>query len=300
MSNSCHHYCQFRHRLNECLTQERSNHLMTGRLKVFIGTVAGCAILVLALWQTLPRWLPGVLSHWLPAGSRLELQGNLHWRQGGGVGGGAFHRARLPAGQRRADAVGLSRGRWQLSSDKVSVDSACLSKLPGGDANSAPLALDQLQRELPSLDLTLNDLTLIPGSAMPASCSFPPALTGNACIIRGRISAPRRSWMKTAADVAKFDHCPAQQRATAAPRRQDNHSAGFGQPADAGRVAGEMQTAYLEKPVLLDMRWQQQQGVLTVSEKATIARWRCCRGKSRRSGSASSRASGVGRTAGSR
>ena len=62
----------------------------------------------------------------------------------------------------------------------------------------------------------------------------------------------------------------------------------------------EMQTAYLEKPVLLDMRWQQQQGVLTVSEKATIARWRCCRGKSRRSGSASSRASGVGRTAGSR
>lgn len=28
-----------------------------------------------------------------------------------------------------------------------------------------------------------------------------------------------------------------------------------------------MQTAYLEKPVLLDMRWQQQQGVLTVSEK---------------------------------
>ena len=27
-----------------------------------------------------------------------------------GVGGGAFHRARLPAGQRRADAVGLSPG----------------------------------------------------------------------------------------------------------------------------------------------------------------------------------------------
>ena len=184
----------------------------------------------------------------------------------------------------------LITGRWQLSSDKVSVDSACLSKLPGGDASSAPLALDQLQRELPSLDLTLNDLTLIPRQRYAGKLQLSSGLTGNACIIRGRISAPRRSWMKTAADVAKFDHCPAQQRATAAPRRQDNHSAGFGQPADAGRVAGEMQTAYLEKPVLLDMRWQQQQGVLTVSEKATIARWRCCRGKSRRSGSASSRA----------
>ncbi len=75
---------------------------------------------------------------------------------------GAFHRARLPAGQRRADAVGIPPGRWQLSSDKVSVDSACLSKLPGGDANSAPLALDQLQQQLPPLDLTINDLTLVP------------------------------------------------------------------------------------------------------------------------------------------
>ena len=136
---------------------------MTRRLKVFIGTVAGCAILVLALWQTLPRWLPGVLSHWLPAGSRLELQGKLHWRQGGL----ALPGARFTAQDCLLANVGPTRlayrqGRWQLSSDKVSVDSACLSKLPGGDANSAPLALDQLQRQLPALDLTINDLTLIP------------------------------------------------------------------------------------------------------------------------------------------
>ena len=135
---------------------------MTRRLKVFIGTVAGCAILVLALWQTLPRWLPGVLSHWLPAGSRLELQGNLHWRQGGLALAGRVSPRKIACWPTSGRRGWLITGRWQLSSDKVSVDSACLSKLPGGDANSAPLALDQLQRELPSLDLTLNDLTLIP------------------------------------------------------------------------------------------------------------------------------------------
>ena len=135
---------------------------MTRRLKVFIGTVAGCAILVLALWQT------------RRAGCR-ECYRIGYRREPAGIagqfalasGGLALAGARFTAQDCLLANVGPTRlayhqGRWQLSSDKVSVDSACLSKLPGGDANSAPLALDQLQRELPSLDLTLNDLTLIP------------------------------------------------------------------------------------------------------------------------------------------
>lgn len=125
--------------------------------------MAGCAILVLALWQTLPRWLPGVLSHWLPAGSRLELQGKLHWRQGGlALAGARFTAQDCLLANVGPTRLAYRQGRWQLSSDKVSVDSACLSKLPAGDANSAPLALDQLQQQLPPLDLTINDLTLVP------------------------------------------------------------------------------------------------------------------------------------------
>ena len=79
-----------------------------------------------------------------------------------GVGGARFTAQDCLLANVGPTRLAYHQGRWQLSSDKVSVDSACLSKLPGGDANSAPLALDQLQRELPSLDLTLNDLTLIP------------------------------------------------------------------------------------------------------------------------------------------
>ena len=79
-----------------------------------------------------------------------------------GVGGARFTAQDCLLANVGPTRLAYHQGRWQLSSDKVSVDSACLSKLPGGDASSAPLALDQLQRELPSLDLTLNDLTLIP------------------------------------------------------------------------------------------------------------------------------------------
>ncbi|MBB1225775.1 intermembrane phospholipid transport protein YdbH family protein, partial [Klebsiella pneumoniae] len=106
--------------------------------------MAGCAILVLALWQTLPRWLPGVLSHWLPAGSRLELQGKLNWHEGGlALAGARFTAQDCLLANVGPTRLAYRQGRWQLSSDKVSIDSACLSKLPSGDANSAPLALDQ-------------------------------------------------------------------------------------------------------------------------------------------------------------
>jgi hypothetical protein len=242
---------------------------MTRRLKVFIGTVAGCAILVLALWQTLPRWLPGVLSHWLPAGSRLELQGNLHWRQGGlALAGARFTAQDCLLANVGPTRLAYHQGRWQLSSDKVSVDSACLSKLPGGDANSAPLALDQLQRELPALDLTLNDLTFIPWQRYAGKLQLSSGPDGQRLHYRGpNLSAEAQLDEKQQLTLQSLTVVPPNSA-------QPLHLAGkITIPLDLaslptqGALQGEMQTAYLEKPVLLDMRWQQQQGVLTVSEK---------------------------------
>ncbi|MBS0975652.1 hypothetical protein, partial [Serratia rubidaea] len=66
---------------------------MAKRLRIFIGIVAGMAILLAALWQTTPRWLPRVLSHWLPAGSQLTLQGPLRWQDGGLSLAGAQYKA---------------------------------------------------------------------------------------------------------------------------------------------------------------------------------------------------------------
>lgn len=36
-----------------------------------------------------------------------------------------------------------------------------------------------------------------------------------------------------------------------------------------GALQGEIQTAYLENPLLLDLHWQRQQGVLTLTEKGS-------------------------------
>ncbi|WP_199635998.1 YdbH family protein [Serratia sp. PAMC26656] len=242
---------------------------MTKRLKVFIGIVTGIVILLLALWQTLPRWLPRVLAHWLPQGSQLVLQGKPRWQQGALQLDGA----RFTAQDCLLAAVGPTRltyrqGRWQLIGDKLSIDSACLSKLPSGDANSAPLALDKLQKQLPLLDVTINDFTVIPWQHYAGKLQLQASAGGQRLRYQGKNLSVEavldthqqltlNSMTLTPPNSPKPLHLTGK---IAIPLDLDSLPA-------QGALQGEMQTGYLEKPLLLDMRWQQQQGVLTLTEK---------------------------------
>ncbi|EKF64276.1 hypothetical protein B194_2810 [Serratia plymuthica A30] len=242
---------------------------MTKRLKVFIGIVTGIVILLLALWQTLPRWLPRVLAHWLPQGSQLVLQGKPRWQQGALQLDGA----RFTAQDCLLAAVGPTRltyrqGRWQLIGDKLSIDSACLSKLPAGDANSAPLALDKLQKQLPLLDVTINDFTVIPWQHYAGKLQLQASAGGQHLLYQGKN-------LSVEAVLDKHQQLTLNSMTLTPPNSpQPLHLTGkIAIPLDLdslpaqGALQGEMQTGYLENPLLLDMRWQQQQGVLTLTEK---------------------------------
>ena len=242
---------------------------MTKRLKVFIGIVVSTAILLLVLWQTLPRWLPRVISHWLPQGSQLVLQGKPHWRQGALQLDGA----RFLAQDCLLAAVGPTRlayqqGRWELISDKLNVDTACLSKLPAADASSAPLALDQLQKQLPLLDVTIKDFAVVPWQYYAGKLQIHSSAEGQRLQYQGpniQVDAlldPQQQLTLNGLTI------------TAPDSPQPLHLTGkIAIPLDLdsipaqGALQGEMQTGYLDKPLLLDMRWQQQQGVLTLTEK---------------------------------
>ncbi|WP_154898704.1 YdbH family protein [Serratia ficaria] len=242
---------------------------MTKRLKIFIGMVAGCVILLLALWQTLPRWLPSLLAHWLPQGSQLTLQGNLHWRQGGlQLDGARFKAQDCLLANLGPTRLAYRQGRWQLLSERASVDTACLSKLPAAAADSPPLALDRLQKRLPPLDLTINQLTVIPWQRYAGQLQLSADAEGQRLHYQGRhLSAE-----------ALLD--PQQQlrlnRLIVTPPNGERPLRLTGKVAmpldmasvpEQGALQGEMQTGYLEKPLLLDMRWHHRQGVLTLTEK---------------------------------
>ncbi|AHG22540.1 hypothetical protein Z042_25235 [Chania multitudinisentens RB-25] len=244
---------------------------MTKKAKVFIGVVAGIALLLITSWQTLPRWLPRAIAPWLPPGSQLILQGPVRWQQG------VLHvvGVRFSAqGCVIADAGGLrvsqQRGRWLLNSEHLTVDTACLTRLSGNDANHSPLTLDWLQSQLPPFDLNINLFTLTPWQFYAGKLQLLSSAEGQRLHYQGK---------NITADAALDEH---QQLTLNHLRIVPPNSAVPVQlsgkitvPLDLsslpaqGAVRGEMQTAYLENPLLLDLRWQQRQGVLTLTEKGS-------------------------------
>ncbi|PVZ86682.1 YdbH family protein [Serratia sp. S1B] len=243
---------------------------MAKKFKISIGIIAGIALLAMTLWQTLPSWLPRVVAPWLPQGSQLVLQGPLRWQQG------ALHLADIRFNAQdcslvavKAPSLSYRQGKWQLSSDQLNVDTACLAKLPV-ETDSTPLALDHLQNQLPPFNLSINLLTLSPWQAYAGKVQLSSSaqglnldyqgenltvkadldehqqLTINSFIIR---PLPGGEPLQLTGEIilpTTLDSLPKQ-----------------------GSLQGEMQTTYFEKPLLLDLRWQQQQGLLTLTEQGS-------------------------------
>ncbi|HGM6862712.1 TPA: YdbH family protein [Serratia rubidaea] len=242
---------------------------MAKRLRIFIGIVAGMAILLAALWQTTPRWLPRVLSHWLPAGSQLTLQGPLRWQDGGLSLAGAQYKAQ----QCLLADLGPTRlhyraGRWQLDSDKLSVDSACLSQLPAGDDGDAPLTLDALQRQLPAIDLTIKQLSILPWQHYAGSLQLRNTAAGQRLSYQGKnLNAEALLDDRQQLTISSLNVLPPNSPHPLQLSGAISVASDFSTLPPQGKLRGEVQTAYLQQPLLMDISWQQGQGVVTLTEK---------------------------------
>ncbi|WP_037383295.1 YdbH family protein [Serratia sp. DD3] len=243
---------------------------MTKKFKIAIGILAGIVLLVVTLWQTLPSWLPRVVAPWLPQGSQLVLQGPLRWQHG------ALHLANVRFNAQdcslvTVNALSLSyqRGKWQLSSDQLNVDTACLSKLPV-ETDSPPLALDRLQNQLPAFNLSINLLTLTPwqtyaGKVQLASSAkrFSLDYQGDNLTVKAELDEHQQLTLNQFIIQPFAGGEPLQLTGEMTlPIALDSLP-------PQGSLQGEIQTTYFEKPLLLDLHWQQQQGLLTLTEQGS-------------------------------
>lgn len=262
----CHHYTELID-----VYQELNLRVMTKKLKVLVAVVAGIILLIIALWQTLPRWLPRAIAPWLPQGSQLVLQGPLRWQQG------ALHLAGLKFSAQGCAIANVSNlklsyqtGTWRLNSERADVDTACLSKLPAAAEDSAPLTLDQLQAMLPPVDLTINLLTLTPWQAYAGKLQLSSAANGQRLHYQGKnISAEAVLDEHQQLTLNKLSITPPNSTTPVQLTGKITVPLDMDSLPNQGELQGELQTAYLEKPLLLNLHWQQQQGVLTLTEKGS-------------------------------
>ncbi|MFZ1875113.1 MAG: YdbH family protein [Chania sp.] len=244
---------------------------MIKRLKISIGIAAGILLLLVTLWQTLPRWLPRAITPWLPQGSQLVLQGPLRWQQGAlRIDGVRFSAQGCAIADVSSLSLAYQRGRWLLNGDRLTVDTACLPKLPAGDANQAPLTLDRLQSQLPPFDLNINLFTLAPWQFFAGKLQLLSSADGQHLHYQGEnltaeaVLDDRQQLTFNRLSITPPNAAPPVQLSGQMTVPLDLSSL-----PDQGALQGEVQTVYLENPLLLDLRWQQQQGVLTLTEKGS-------------------------------
>lgn len=251
--------------------QELNLRLMTKRLKVFVAIVVGIALLLLTLWQTLPRWLPRAIAPWLPQGSQLVLQGALRWHQGSLYLDGLKFSAQGCAIANVSELqLSYQMGSWHLKSERADVDTACLSKLPAAEGDSVPLTLDQLQAMLPPFDLNINLLTLTPWQAYAGKLQLSSAATGQRLHYQGKnVTAEAQLDEHQQLTLSKLSITPPNSTVPVQLTGKVTVPLDMDSLPTQGALQGEIQTAYLEKPLLLDLHWQQQQGVLTLTEKGS-------------------------------
>lgn len=239
------------------------------------------ALSLMALWKTLPTWLPAVTGYLLPSGSQLKLAHSPIWRNG------ALHIEQLSYLAQNCTlanvsqlSIGYHQDRWQLAAGNVVVDTACLSQLPSGnESNSSDHSLQNLaqwQQQLSHVDLNINNLLVTPWQQYAGKL----ALTSSA-----RSQSPQNNvtqelryqgqQLSFAATLDEQQQLSLHQFSIAVPSLpQPVQLSGkikipllLDDWPDQGSLDGLLTTGYLPKPLLLNLSWQQRQGVLTLIEQ---------------------------------
>ncbi|EEQ11432.1 hypothetical protein ymoll0001_20020 [Yersinia mollaretii ATCC 43969] len=235
------------------------------------------AISLMALWKTLPQWLPKIAQYWLPAGSQLTLASPPVWRDG------ALRIAQLRYGVNGCTlanihqlSLGYHQGRWQVGAGDVALDTACLSQLPAS-GESTPQNLAYWQQQLSVLSLDIAHLQITPWQQYAGKLTLTSSNTKGAGP-QTKFSQELRyqgQQLSFAATLDENQQLSLHQFSIAVP--------GTPQPfelsgkikiplslddwPEQGALDGVLTTGYLSKPLLLNLNWQQQQGVLTLTEQ---------------------------------
>ncbi|AJJ64186.1 YdbH family protein [Yersinia aldovae] len=226
-------------------------------------------ISLLVLWKTLPQWLPKVAQYWLPVGTQLRVAHAPVWHDG------ALRIDQLSYLAQGCTLTNISQlsvayhlGRWQLGADKVALDTACLSQLPSS-ADSAPQDLAHWQQQLSRLDLNIGNLLITPWQQYAGKLTLSS---------KGKLTQELRyqgQQLSFAATLDEQQQLNLHQFSIAVPgtpqpfqlRGKIKVPLSLDDWPSQGALAGVLTTGYLSKPLLLNLNWQQQHGVLTLTEQ---------------------------------
>lgn len=230
--------------------------------------MAGIALLFITLWQTLPKWLPRVITPWLPAGSQLVLQGPLRWQHGAlHIDAISFSAQACVIASVSGVSLSYQRSAWRLNSEQANLDTGCFSKLPT-ERGKTPFALDRLQNQLPPFDLTIGHFSVTPWPLYAGKMRVVSSDAGQRLQYWGQnLSAEAKLNTHQQLTLTRLSITPPNSGAPIKLTGETTIPLDLAHLPTQGMLQGEVETAYLENPLSLDFHWQHRRGVLILKEK---------------------------------
>jgi len=235
---------------------------------VCLTTVLILLLLALILWKTLPRWLPDVVQHWLPAGTSLHLSGSQTWSDGTlSLPGLRYLAGECELAQTTHARLSQQSGKWTLEADTLNVDTACLSQLPKSTDNT-PISLADVRKSLPVGALVIHRLSVTPWQRYAGEVHLDNDGTLLHLTSEGEdltLDATLDSQQQLAIHSLRLIPPGSQQPLTLSGKL--TLPATFEALPETGELHAEMQTAQVPNPLDITLQWQQTSGVLTLAEK---------------------------------
>lgn len=240
---------------------------MPRRVRRRLAAVLALILLLLGLMLTVTQWLPRLVGIWLPQETRIELTGAPRWREGGLW----LPEIRYLAGDCtlatvEAVSLGWHQSRWKLNASSLTLDSACLQKLPADDDNpGSPRTLAEWQAMLPGADVHLDKLTVAPWQTYAGALDLTLEKDRQRLTYRGDNLqlAATLTGQQLAVDHLTLTH-PALSEPITLKGHLELPTFASDLPVN-GEVAGQLALAALPHPLQLSLNWQQQQGIVVAT-----------------------------------
>jgi len=235
--------------------------------------LGGSSLFILLLlfwgWQSLPRWLPKVVGHWLPAGTELRLQNPLHWRHGAlQLDGAQFYAGDCPLASIQELRLAYQQGRWQLAAQQLQLDTLCFNQLASTPSTEPATTLAQWQQKLPALDLNIQQLQINPWQDYAGALQIHSSAEGQQVQYQGqRLQISGQIDNKQNLIVERLAFTPPGESQPQVLSGQVTLSQQLDQLPQSGELTAELQLSAWPQPLQLALQWQQQQGVLSLTEK---------------------------------
>lgn len=142
---------------------------MKGKVKASILVLAALAGGWVGAVNCIGYWLPWLVNSLLPSDVTLTLAERPQWHRGGvQMTSATLQVNRCPAAIAQTLNITYSHLQWQLSAEKLAIDSRCFSQWPSSQNSESTLSLAQLQAAIPKAQLTIGhfialDLPITPG-----------------------------------------------------------------------------------------------------------------------------------------